>query len=79
MPAAARQGRFAARRNLDEHLSRHAFFFIKINDNSVVYLQLQLLSDAAGCRWLAARGEKVDFVVVSGTNPFELWRLAQMN
>lgn len=57
----SRQGCFAACRNLDEQLSRHAFFFIKINDNSVVYLQLQLLSDAAGCQWLTARGGESGF------------------
>lgn len=53
-----RQGCFAACCNLDEQLSRHTFFFIKINDNSVVYLQLQLLTDAAGCQWLSARGRE---------------------
>ncbi len=56
----SRQSWFSACCSLDEPLSRHTFFFIEINDNSVMYLQLQLLPDAAGCQWLSARGRQWD-------------------
>lgn len=55
----SQQGCFAACCYLDEQLSRHTFFFSRLNDNCVVFLQLQLLTGAAGCQLLlSARRRK---------------------
>lgn len=50
-------------------LKARFLFFIEINDNSVMYLQLQLLPDA--CRMPVAVSQTVGFVAVCRTNSLE--------